>query len=188
MPQNSGSSKIDEHSPEVWFVSVAFWLTLFAAAAVYAAVVLSPKMQQMLLLQREYVTGQWELVELEHSVHQMQRVAAALQQDPDFAAELARSRFGTPEGNGTALLVSDELSLEAGGPVLRQPAAALPWYYPLVATFAGHTRLRQAALATAAGLILAGFGFLHPRYAPRIRTYACGVSAIFRAALRRYLA
>ena len=157
-------------SDPAWIVSVVFWLTLFIAAALYATVALSPKLERYLTLKRDHEAGQWHLVELENRVKQLDRVAAALEDDPQFAAELARSRFGAVQPGSDAISLSDELQINFTEAPPAPVEIELPWYYAVVRQFASNAKLRWASLGTACGLVLLGFGFLHAKYAMIIQS------------------
>ncbi|MFK7820278.1 MAG: septum formation initiator family protein [Planctomycetaceae bacterium] len=152
-----------------WIVSVVFWLTLFVAAALYAMVALSPKLERLLTLKRDHEAGQWHLVELEKRVKQLDRVAAALEDDPQFAAELARSRFGAVRPGSDAIPLSNELQINFTDSPPDLAEVQLPWFYGVIRQFASNSVLRWTSLGVASGLILLGFGFLHARYAMLVR-------------------
>lgn len=175
-----------EHSDDSrWVVSVVFWCTLFIAAALYAVVALAPKFERILTLRREHTANQWQLVALEDRVRELDRVAAALQTDERFAAELARSRFGVADRSRTSISVSDELQINTGappGPV----QVDLPWYYGIVSRFASSTPLRATCLSLAGGLVLFGFGFLHERYAVVVQANLRRAALLAQSVGRRY--
>lgn len=164
----------DAHTTEstddpTWVVSVVFWLTLFLAIAIYAAIALAPKFQRYLVLQRDHTIGQWNLVSLEKQVQQLDRVATALEEDPQFAAELARSRFGAIDPAQSAISIADDLQINSAVMSVKTEVD-LPWYFGLVNQFASNTWLRYGGLTVSSLLIVFGFGFLHPHYSGIVRS------------------
>lgn len=168
-----------------WIVSVVFWFTLFVAAVIYAAVALAPKYERLLVLERDHAVGQWQLVSLEKRVQQLDRVARALEEDPQFAAELARSRFGAVDPDKAAIAISDELQINATAQT-KPVEVELPWYYGTVKEFASNVALRWSSLAVASFLILLGFGFLHARYSAVVSGALNRMGSFFRSVAQRY--
>lgn len=157
-----------------WFVSLLFWLALFAAAALYAAVALAPKYLAYLEISREYYDNQVRLVGLQRQVAYLQKVGAALENDPQFAAELTRVEFDASRPGEERIPVERHLALD--GRVPQPPSAVstarLPWYAPLVVLAAENRRLRRDLLIAAGAIVLVAFTFLHESEAPRIRSAA----------------
>ena len=166
-------------------VSYAFWLTLFLAATIYASVALAPKLERLLVLKRDHAANQWDLVNLDQRVQNLEKVAAALEEDPQFAAELARSRFGAVEPGRDAIKVAEELQF-ATAATAATTQVELPWYYSVVSRFARSTPLRNGALGLAALLTLLGFGFLHHRYSMLIEAAATRATRALTTLAARY--
>lgn len=142
--------------------SLLFWLTLLVAAGLFAAVSLSPKIASYLALCDEYRTQQEELVELERQHAELERVIAALKDDPQFAAELARLEFDAVRPGEEILSVDSSLSLtpNARAPLPKpRPVVRSPWR-PWVGVLASAQPLRKTLLLVAAGLVLFAFGWL----------------------------
>ena len=178
------STNVADREP-TWFVSVAFWFTLFVAATLYAAISLAPKLERLLVLERQHREKQWQLVDLEQQVQQLGKVAAALEEDPKFAAEVARSRFSAVENGETSISLSDELQIGFQAP--RQTAdVQLPWYYGLVRQFATNNVLRWGLLGFSALLVLLSFSFLHARYATQVQANVQRLGGVARRVGRRY--
>lgn len=167
------------------FVSVVFWCTLFCAAGIYASVALAPKVQQLLVLERDRAANQWHLVALDDRVQHLGKVARALEKDPDFAAELARSRFGALSAGQAAVSVSEELRLNTSA-APRARRVDLPWFYPLVRLLAESTAVRWTLLTLSAGMLLLGFAFLHAGYADSVDRIAGRMRQSLRKAGQRY--
>ena len=139
VPLNESDSKFG------WIVSLAFWLVLFGAVGIYASVSLSPKLLTYLELHNEYYVNQVRLVRIEKQVDNLSRVVVALENDPNFAAELARIDFDAERPGDERIPVDAELSLD-GRPAnasLAVPAASLPWYGPLLEVLANSHRFRR---------------------------------------------
>ena len=142
--------------------SLMFWICLFAAAACYAAVVLSPKLIVYESLEAEYTTNQWRLVALEKQVDNLRRVIAAAQHDPAFVRELARSDFEITHPDEQRIAVDAHLTLQIGGSRMDVPArrATLPPYAPLLQWVAGSRQFGNLLLVIAGGLIIGAFTLL----------------------------
>ncbi len=146
-------------------MSLAFWLMLAAAAALFATVSLSPKLTTYLDLEEQFRTQQRELLDLERQHVELGRVIAALKDDPQFAAEMARMEFDAVRPGEEILSVDASLALE---PHALQKAApqrptSRPIWHAWLAALAYYQPLRTTLLATAAALILIGFGWMQDR-------------------------
>ena len=146
-------------------MSLAFWLCLLLAAVVYASVALAPKLLGYVKLNDEYRKNRTELVALEQRVSHLERVKDALENDPEFAAELARIDFDASRPGDERIAVEPLLSLEAVPTTARPSAAAFDghpaWYAPLLGVLAGNRTVRMSFLAIAAVVTLGAFTFLH---------------------------
>jgi cell division protein FtsB len=150
-----------------WLVSLAFWLCLFMAAALYGVVTLSPKVLAFLVLDRQYRTNQWRLVSQEKQVARLQRVIEAQTNDPAFMREQARSDFDVANSDEQRIPVQSHLRLNietgtAGPPVTN---ADLPRYAALLEFVARSHAVGNALLGSAAILVLYAFTRLHIRSA-----------------------
>lgn len=145
-------------------LSLFFWLCLLIAAALYAGVSLAPKYIAWEAWNRQYQTNQWELVGLEQRMSQLEQVVAALKDDPQFSAELARIEFDALVPGEEVIPVSDGLTYRPAAPVetAGTPAThSTPPWKPWISAFASDAELRTRALTVAAALVLLGFTFLH---------------------------
>lgn len=181
--QSEPRDAVGSHQSAV--VSYAFWTTLFVAAVIYATVAISPKLERLMVLKREHHQNMWHLVELERRVRHLDRVANALETDPAFAAELARSRFGAVDPGSETISVSDELHINTIAPTQAR-RVDLPWHYGIVSRFARSKPLRTGSLTLAACLTLFGFGFLHTRYTDLITAGTSRVGAVVGSFVSRY--
>jgi cell division protein FtsB len=136
-----------------------FWVCLVVAAALYAPCVLAGRIVAWSDLQRSYQANQAALVAAQQQVQHLQRVADALESDPEFAKTLARAALkAAPEGT-TVIDLPPELNRD---PRLPQTAPALeppvdPWYLPFLRRVAADAKLRRNLLLAAAGVFLFGF-------------------------------
>ncbi len=148
-----------------WLTSLAFWLCLIAAAALYAIVTLSPKLLTFLTLNRAYQANQWKLVSLEKQVDHLQRVIDAQRNDPAFVREQARFDFDVASPDEQRIPVESHLRLNigTGNADLAVVSPDLPWYSPLLAAVAHSRFAANMLLAIAALVILYAFTFLNDR-------------------------
>lgn len=160
-----------------WFVSLLFWLALLVAAGLYAAVALAPRYLAWLELREEFYRNQVRLVALERQAAYLNSVVAALENDSQFAAELARIDFDASRPGEERIPVERHLSLDgrSADPAAAPLASSLPWYAPLVALAAQDHRLRRNVLIAAAVVVIVAFTFLHESQAPQIRAAARNV-------------
>lgn len=143
-------------------VSVAFWLALLSAVGVFAGVSLSPKLAVYLALEDQHRSQQQELMKLEHQHAELERVIAALKDDPQFAAELTRLEFDAVRPGEEILSVDSSLTFNPNAVARGSLPSAVtrsPWR-PWVAILAYNQRLRTVLFVTAAGLVLFAFGWL----------------------------
>ncbi len=155
-----------------WLISLAFWLSLLAAAVLYGVVALAPKYLAHLELQNRYHAGQVQLVQLEQQIHHLERVANALENDPHFADELARRDFEAARPGDERIEVEPGLTLDAPINVSapERQVRSLPWYGTVLGAMVGNRRLRNMTLLVAVGLTLVAFTFLHESQEAQLRT------------------
>lgn len=145
-----------------WATSLLFWLCLVLAATMYGGVALAPKLLSWLTLKQEHYTHQVRLVQLERKVKYLGRVVDAMENDAEFAAQLARVDFDAARPGDERIAVDSNLSLDArdrpaAAPVLPRTASLL---VPLLRQVTDRPELRRALLTIAAALILFAFTFL----------------------------
>ncbi len=144
-----------------WVVSLAFWLVLFTAAAVYAAVALAPRLLAYTALEQHYVENQIRLVELERRNDHLTRVADALEGDPDFATQLLRIDFDAARPGEERIAVDPRFHLAVQGEAAAVAPPSLPWYTPLAEVLARDAGLRRRLLVAAAVAVVLAFAVLH---------------------------
>lgn len=169
-----------------WVTSLLFWLCLVLAASMYGGVALAPKLLSWLTLKQEHYTHQVRLVELERKVKYLGRVVDAMENDAEFAAQLARVDFDAARPGDERIAVDPMLSLDArerpaATPALPRTASLLA---PLLRQVTDRPELRRALLTIAAALILFAFTFLQepavegrPSPAPPTETAPTGPQA-----------
>ncbi|MSR58031.1 MAG: septum formation initiator family protein [Planctomycetaceae bacterium] len=145
--------------------SVAFWLCLFVAAGLYAAVVLSPKWLVFSALAHQFESNQRHLLELNQRVERLRKLAAALESDPAFAREEARSEFDLLRPQEQRIRFESPVTLDVGPARLarKSPQNAAAGYSAWLRQIAGSRRLVDSLLAVAAGLVVFAFGCLYER-------------------------
>jgi len=148
-----------------WLTSLAFWLCLFASAALYGTVTLAPKLLTFLTLNRQHLANQWKLVSLEKQVGHLQKVIDAQKNDPAFVREQARSDFDVAGSDDERIPVESHLRLNigTGNADLQVVAAELPWYSPLLSVVARSRNVSNTLLGVAAVLVLYAFAMLYER-------------------------
>jgi len=148
-----------------WTTSFLFWICLFTSTLCYASVALSPPILRHLNLQREHDRNQLKLVELEQQVEYLEQVGTALEEDPEFAAELVRIDFDAARPGYESIPVDRSLSIDGNVRSARVPTYtdSPPWYSPLVEILAGHQHVRLILLVVAGTLTVTAFTFLHER-------------------------
>lgn len=136
-----------------------FWLCLVIAAALYAPCVLADRIVAWSELQRKHQSNQASLIAAQQQVLHLQRVADALESDPEFAAQLARADLGAAPDGATVIDLPPEFNHDPR----RLPSAAAieppidPWYLPPMRWIAADANLRRNLLLAAAGVFLFGF-------------------------------
>lgn len=185
---SAADHEYEQQSPVV--ISITFWLMLLIAAGLYAAVALAPKLEAHLLLRQSYVQNQIQLVALEKQVSDLERVALALEYEPEFAEELARVEFDAGLPGDQRVPVKRGLWLDRPGsvPAGTPSAYSLPWYMPVVRAFAHDRSLRKSSLIAAAIVLLLAFTFLHESQEPKLRSACAGFGKAARSTIGRYQA
>src|SRR3972149_1047889 len=146
-----------------WIASLAFWLCLVVAAALFASVTLAPRLVTYLELRKEYQANQEQLVGLENRTQYLEKVVGALRTDAQFAAEVARIDFDAARPGDERIAVDKSLSLSTPQyePAPAAAADELPWYAPVAGFLAGNPSMRPLMIFVSAALVLVAFTFLH---------------------------
>lgn len=149
-------------SRHAWMISVLFWLSLFAAALLYASVALAPRLLNYLRLKAEFHANQVRLVALEKQVGYLDKVAHAMEHEPEFREELARVDFGAARPGDERIAVDPLLTLDARVETSSGKTASTssPWYGPLLQHLADNDQLRSILLGGSALTVIIAFTFL----------------------------
>ncbi len=163
MPESPQSPPIKYE--QSWIQSVAVWLCLFVAAALYAAAYLSPKLLSYAQLRSTHHDNRAELITLQQHCEHLKLVETALDGDPTIKAELARIEFDKVDPGEQRIRVGNGLTLNAiAAPPLKPPAgSALPWYTPALEFLNGNRSYTSGLLLAAAILVAVGFLGVRPR-------------------------
>lgn len=163
MRTSSSHFAAQAESQASWISSVVGWLCLFLAAGFYGAVHLSPRLLTMVKLQHEYDTNHLRLVSLENQLQTLGHMAKALEDDPDFAAAMARVEFSADRPGEQRIAVEPHLTQEphALAPQLDVEEPPWPWYTPLLKLVVEYRNVNTGLLLAAAGLVLFSFVPLH---------------------------
>ena len=181
----------DVSSPTVqgsasWVVSLLFWLTLLSAAVLFALVALAPKLAEWMKVREQYVQNAGRLVALEGQVEYLERVAAALESDPEFARRLAQA--SQPERSAHQQMIPVTKDLVFGGSERQHDIerAPQPLYSGLIIRLASDQAHRRVFLCAAALLIIFGFTFLNDSERGCLRVLGRCVLAVVSFPVRRY--
>lgn len=142
-------------------MSIAFWTTLLVSAFMYAAVALSPKIADWINVRQQYESNSLRLQELEDEADYLERVAAALKKDPEFARRLVRA---TQSSDSTKEFVPVARGLMFGGDNQKKtgkPSLLSPTISKILVKLASDGPHRTWLLAGAAGFTLLAFTLLN---------------------------
>ena len=145
-----------------WFSPLLFWFCLLVSAFLFGAVLLTPRILTWTKLRYDYHQNQVELVSLENQVIYLHRVNDALENDPLFREELARSHFFAEEPDTESLPVQDSLNpvMKLSPPVSQPKMIQLPWYLPILESFQRHPYMKDLFLGVSALIAVIAFGLL----------------------------
>jgi len=169
-----------------FLISVAFWSTLLVSALMYAAVSLSPKLADWISVRRQHAANAMRLQELEDEADYLERVAAALKTDPEFAQRLVHA---TQSGRTSHEFVPVSDRLIFGG-TNAKTSVARPLVQPAVADvvmhLARHQQHRRWLLFGAAGLTMLAFTLLNESGAGIMQAAFSSMIGFSQAAVARY--
>ncbi|MEZ6045352.1 MAG: hypothetical protein R3C11_07160 [Planctomycetaceae bacterium] len=147
-----------------WLVSLLFWVSLLAAAMIFAALVLSPKLEVYWSLQAEEQQNKERLIALQDEVGYLQNVVQALQHDPEFQAELARIELQAAAPAQETEVLDLHLSIAAAPTMEASPQEQLEeqegWVVNQNRSLVADQQLRNKLYLILAGLVLFSFVFL----------------------------
>lgn len=169
-----------------FLISTAFWAALMVSAVMYAAVSLTPKMADWISVRQQHAANAMRLQELEDEADYLERVAAALKRDPEFAQRLVHT---TQAGSGQKdfVPVSDNLIFGGTKPKVSAPEPLLqPAVAEVVMHLASHQQHRRWLLCGAAGLTILAFTLLNESGAGIVQSACSSMLRFVRAAFARY--
>ena len=179
--QRSSDSKF------AWIISLAFWLMLFTASAMYALVALAPRWIDNMQLVADKQANKRRLLALEQEVEDMNTVLVAVESDPEFKAELARLDFSVKRPGDEDIPVDERYLVDArsrAGDIQAEPI--LPWHAAFVRPFAESDSLRRLTLFAAAVLTIVAFTFVQESQEAQLRTSLETVRDFIQATKNRY--
>ncbi len=143
----------------VWSLA-AFWLVAFAAAGLFAAVLIAPKWEKKLALRLRAVARAGQCTKLDDANARLRRVIDACKHDPDFTAEVARFEVDYSE-SGEERVPAPVLDRQRSKPIATD-VEPTPVLTPFLRAFAHDHIIRQASLVTAAVFMVVALAFFNP--------------------------
>ena len=184
----SATQNQNEESSFGWMISLAFWVFLFFAATLFAAVVLAPRYLSYLNLQNEYLVNQVQLVSLENQVEYLREIAHSLEHDPEFRSEVARVDFDAVRPGEERIAVDPDLALDVPqwNPGQTIPVTNRSWYVPMLGVLSENQKVRASILLSAAVIVVLSFTFLHESQSSQLETVTKSTRDLFSLLLSRY--
>ncbi len=168
-------------------LSIAFWMVLLIAATLYAGVALSPKIADWINVRQQCLTNAGRLTQLEDEADYLERVAAALKNDPEFARRLVRANQNSGSGGPELVPVSQDLLF--GGTAKKAPPevqVVQPVVAKAVFHLASHQQHRTWLLIASASLTLLAFTLLNDAGVGIVRTGITAAASCLSAVIHRY--
>lgn len=177
-----------EESGLGWAISLTFWIFLFVAALLFAAVVLSPRYLSYLKLKNEYLSNQVQLVTLENQVDYLREIAHSLEHDPEFRSEVARVDFDAVRPGEERIAVEPDLALDVPqwNPRNKIPVSNRAWYEPMLGVLSENQKVRSSILLSAAVIVVLSFTFLHESQSRQLESVTLSTRNLFGVLLSRY--
>lgn len=150
-------------------IAVAFWLCLMTSAALFASVVLAPRLVECHDLQLANLERQRQNIELEQHVAHVEKVVHALEYDTDFQDEVLQQDLGGSTrielNTGEDIPVEGDLAFDMSVPTSSAPEVPLmiPWYVPILRTLSTPSDWRRRVLWMSAGFCVLAFVGLRER-------------------------
>ncbi|WP_339734511.1 hypothetical protein [uncultured Gimesia sp.] len=169
-------------------ISLTFWIFLFIAAILFAAVLLSPRYLSYLSLKNEYLANQVQLVSLENQVEYLREIAHSLEHDPEFRSEVARVDFDAVRPGEERIAVHPDLALDVPqwNPGNKIPVTNRSWYVPMLGVLSENQKVRSSILLTAAVIVVLSFTFLHESQSRQIESVTKSTRDVFGLFFSRY--
>ena len=153
----------------------------------YGLVALAPRWYVNLELKAERQANKKRLLALEREVSDMQSVLDAVENDPEFKAELASVGFSAKRPEDESILVDERLKLDTrsrSADITAEPV--LPWFAVFLEPLAKNTHFRGMTLFAAAVLTIVAFTFVQESQEAELRTSVEVVRSFIHAAKSRY--
>lgn len=178
----------NEESRFGWIISLTFWIFLFIAASLFAAVVLAPRYLSYLNLRKEFLATQVQLVSLENQVEYLRQIAHSLEHDPEFRSEVARVDFDAFCPGEERIAVDPEWALDVPhwNPNQKIPLVSHSWYEPMLSVLSENQKVRSSILLSAAAIVILSFTFLHESQSKQLETVTRSTKNVFGSFLSRY--
>lgn len=161
------TARRDSFPTEPILPSVLFWLCIFAAITVFAGVFLAPKLVALHRLELEQDELALRLDRLQRGNAFLERVIDALENDPEFTAEVARFDLDAVAPDEEHLPAPPVLPGATSESVPTTADTASPWWLPIAETITEDRTFNDACLLTAGALAVVAFTFFHPTIRPR---------------------
>ncbi len=178
----------NEDSQFGWVISLTFWILLFIAGSLFAAVVLSPRYLSYLNLRNEYLTHQVQLVSLENQVEYLRQIAHSLEHDPEFRSEVARVDFDAVRPGEERIAIDPDLALKVPQWNLQKRISQTSqhWYGPVLSVLSENQKVRSSILLTAAAIVILSFTFLHESQSRQLESVTKSTRDLAGMLLSRY--
>lgn len=168
------------------FISIAFWSTLLVSAVMYAAVSLSPKLADWISVRQQHAANAVRLQALEDEADYLERVAAALKSDPEFAHRLLHAtQSGAAQNEFVPVLNSQMFGGAKAKSSVPQPLVQ-PAVAEVVMHLASHQQHRTWLLFGSAGLTILAFTLLNESGAGIMQAVFSSTLGFLKAAVARY--
>lgn len=167
-------------------ISIAFWSTLLVSAVMYAAVSLSPKLADWISVRQQHAANAVRLQGLEDEADYLERVAAALKSDPEFAHRLIHATQSGASQNEFVPVSNSQIF--GGAKAKSSPPRSLvqPAVAEVVMHLASHRQHRTWLLFGAAGLTIFAFTLLNESGAGIMQAVFSSTLGFLIAAVARY--
>jgi hypothetical protein len=160
MDDDAIAQKPDAPAPLGLLASLAFWVSLFAAAGLFAAATLSGQFLEAGRREDSLDAETHRVEELALEIHRLELEIRALETDSDYIAAVARRTLSRDDA-GTSSQAATPASAPASPAMF--PATDRSIVGIWMQRIAGDGLLRSRLLMGAAALVLFGFTFLHER-------------------------
>lgn len=151
---------------ESFAVSLGFWSTLVSATAMYAALVLAPKLLENVELRDSANRLNKIVSRRESEVVHLNRLASAIEHDADFLARIRSREFSLQRKGTIEIAVSAELGFDARVPQFRdeKKEAESTWYIGFLRQLSVSSDLRRNWNCVMLSLFLVSFLIMNEKF------------------------